>query len=75
MSLSIARLAKSSPVHMLGAFVLMGTWAAFANRHYALPAPIIAGLVQGMLSALITLVLKSVIETCLLYTSPSPRDS
>ncbi|MEM7746113.1 MAG: hypothetical protein AAF409_20655 [Pseudomonadota bacterium] len=59
----VARLAQSSAMHMAGAFVLMGTWAVFANRDHPMPAPVIAGIVQGMLSALITLGLKTVIET------------
>ncbi|RCS21604.1 hypothetical protein DUT91_22975 [Phyllobacterium salinisoli] len=63
MSTAIARLAQSSAVHVLFAFLTMGGWAIFANRGHAMPAPLLAGLVQGGLSASITLVLKRVIET------------
>ena len=53
---------KSKAIHGLGGLVLMGGWAAFANRAYTMPAPVIAGVVQGVLTAAITLFLKSVIE-------------
>lgn len=48
--------------HMAGGFVLMGTWAVFANRAHPWPAPLFAGLVQGTLTALITLGLKRLVE-------------
>lgn len=41
----------------------MGGWAVFANRMHAMPVPIIAGVVQGMLTATITLFLKGMIES------------
>ncbi|PZO67493.1 MAG: hypothetical protein DI498_02950 [Paracoccus denitrificans] len=53
---------RSSRLHMLGAFVLMGSWAAFANRHHPMPAPLIAGVVQGTMSACLTFVMKRIIE-------------
>lgn len=62
MNRSLARLARSSPIHMLGAFLLMGGWAVFANSGHPMPVPLVAGLVQGGLSACITLVLKRAIE-------------
>lgn len=40
----------------------MGGWAVFANRAHAFPAPLVAGVVQGALSAAITFVLKRMIE-------------
>lgn len=40
----------------------MGGWAVFANRAHAMPAPLVAGLVQGCLTAVITVFLKTVIE-------------
>ena len=55
-------LAQNKAVHALGGFLLMGSWAAFANRGHAMPAPLIAGVVQGLLTATITLFLKAVIE-------------
>lgn len=60
---SIARrLAKSTFVHMGVAFLAMGGWAAFANRAHPMPSPLLAGIVQGSLSAAITLVLKRMVE-------------
>lgn len=62
MSAPLARLMRSSIVHVAFAFIAMGSWAAFANRAHPMPVPLIAGLIQGMLSAVITLVLKRGIE-------------
>lgn len=58
----IARLMRSSIVHVGFAFLAMGSWAAFANRAHPMPAPFFAGLLQGTISATITLVLKRAIE-------------
>lgn len=55
-------LAGSSMVHVLFAFVAMGSWAVFANRAHPMPQPLVAGIVQGALSAVITLFLKSGID-------------
>ncbi|WP_293798016.1 hypothetical protein [uncultured Bosea sp.] len=62
MSGPLARLMRSSIVHVGFAFVAMGSWAAFANRAHPMPAPLQAGLLQGAISATITLVLKRAIE-------------
>ncbi len=62
MSPPLARLMRSSVVHVGFAFLAMGSWAAFANRAHSLPAPLLAGLIQGTLSAIITLLLKRGIE-------------
>ncbi|WP_313318546.1 hypothetical protein [Stenotrophomonas sp.] len=62
MSQNIQAAARSSAVHMAVAFVAMGSWAAFANLAHPMPRPLIAGLVQGVLSALITLFLKRMLE-------------
>lgn len=62
MTSPVARLMRSSVVHVAFAFVAMGGWAAFANRAHSMPAPLQAGLIQGALSAVITLVLKRGIE-------------
>ena len=40
----------------------MGGWAFFANRAHEMPAPLVAGIVQGLLTASITLFLKRMIE-------------
>ena len=58
----IARLMRSGIVHVGFAFLAMGSWAAFANRAHPMPAPLHAGLLQGAISATITLVLKRAIE-------------
>jgi len=49
-------------VHVGFAFLAMGSWAVFANRTHAFPDPLIAGVVQGTLSATITLVMKKSLE-------------
>ena len=51
---------------MTVAFIAMGSWATFANLAHPMPRPLIAGVVQGTLSALITLFLKRMIEVRLL---------
>jgi hypothetical protein len=58
----IARLAKSNLAHMAGAFLAMGGWALFANRTHGLAAALPAAVLQGALSAGITLTLKTVVE-------------
>lgn len=60
--MSLARLARSGKVHMLFAFLAMGGWAVFANRMHPMPRPLYAGFVQGVLSAAITLTLKTAVE-------------
>jgi hypothetical protein len=62
MSMPLARLMRSSIVHVGFAFLAMGSWAAFANRAHAMPAPLQAGLIQGVISASITMMLKRCIE-------------
>jgi hypothetical protein len=62
MSPTLRRLMQRSVVHVGFAFVAMGSWAAFANRDHPMPAPLSAGLIQGTLSAVITLLLKRCIE-------------
>ncbi|MCA0417314.1 MAG: hypothetical protein LCH80_01090 [Proteobacteria bacterium] len=62
MSGPLARLMRSSIVHIGFGFLAMGSWAAFANRAHPMPAPLYAGLLQGAISATITLVLKRAIE-------------
>jgi len=44
MTWPLARLMRSSVVHVAFAFVAMGSWAAFANRAHPMPAPLHAGL-------------------------------
>ncbi|MBU4530661.1 MAG: hypothetical protein KUA43_02080 [Hoeflea sp.] len=62
MTSQLRAVASSSVVHVLFAFMAMGSWAVFANRAHPMPQPLVAGAVQGALSALITLFLKSGID-------------
>ena len=62
MSSNMRPLAQSSAVHMAVAFVAMGSWAIFANRNHAPAQMLLAGAVQGAISAAITLILKKAIE-------------
>ena len=55
-------LLQSSALHTAVGFVLMGSWAWFANRTYDWPAPLVAALVQGAITATITYALKRAIE-------------
>ena len=55
-------LMRSSAAHMGFAFLAMGGWAVWANLGHPMPRPVVAGLVQGCMSALITLLLKRMIE-------------
>ena len=55
-------LADRTWAHMSAGFLLMGGWAMFANRSHPMPAPLIAGLLQGVLTATITLGLKRMQE-------------
>jgi hypothetical protein len=60
-SLSLASLARATAVHVALAFAAMGGWTLFANRAHG-EAAILPALAQGALSAIITLVLKTVLE-------------
>ncbi len=62
MRATLKRWAGSGTVHVLFAFLAMGGWAMFANRAHAMPQPLYSGLLQGALSACLTLFLKSVID-------------
>ena len=53
---------SSTPLHMLVAFMAMGAWAAWANHDHATAQMWRAALLQGALSALLTLYLKRVVE-------------
>ena len=54
--------ASSTPLHVGFAFLAMGAWATFANRNHPLPDALLAGLVQGAASGLITFTLKKALE-------------
>lgn len=50
---------------MAFAFVAMGGWAMFANRLHGMNRALLAGLVQGTLSGLLTLGLKRFLEAAI----------
>ena len=55
--------AGNTYVHVAFAFIVMGGWAAFANRDHSPPQIVLAGVVQGTISALLTLGLKKFLES------------
>ena len=57
--------ARSSITHVAFAFLAMGGWAVFANSPHGLRRALIAGLVQGTLSGLLTLGLKRFLEAAI----------
>lgn len=59
---TIKRWTNSTFAHISFSFVLMGGWALFANWSHPIPKPIIAGVLQGLLSGAITLVMKKALE-------------
>lgn len=63
---------RSNMAHGAAGFVLMGSWAAFANRAYPWPEPALAFAVQGALTALITLLLKRAVETVIAQVPARP---
>lgn len=54
--------AASTIAHVAFAFFAMGAWAVFANRNHPLDEALLAGAVQGAVSAFLTLVLKKALE-------------
>lgn len=54
--------ATSTVAHVGFGFLAMGGWAVFANRNHPLADALLAGLVQGTISGLLTLVLKKFLE-------------
>lgn len=55
-------LIRSNLAHMAGGFVLMGGWAVLAHANHPFSTQVQAGVTQGMLTALITLGLKRMVE-------------
>lgn len=56
------QMASNTFVHVAFGFLAMGAWAVFANRGHPLPQALLAGLVQGAISGLLTLFLKKFLE-------------
>lgn len=48
-------------VHSLAGMCLMGSWAAYSNSDFPMPAPLIAGLTQAGLTGVITFLMHRVI--------------
>lgn len=55
-------LAERTSTHVAGAVAVMGGWAAFANRAHGGAASFRAGLVQMLVSAVVTFTLKTALE-------------
>lgn len=70
-SSTVSQTARSTPLHVAVAFVVMGGWAAFANSAHGPGAAGLAFLVQGALSAVLMLLLKRGLEA--LYARLSGR--
>lgn len=58
----LAAILQSTPAHMASGFLCMGAWALWVNFPHGLPAALMAGAVQGSLSATITLIMKKALE-------------
>lgn len=58
----VSTLAEKSSVHVGSAAIVMGAWAAMANRAHGVTGALAAGLVQGAASALVTFSLKRSLE-------------
>lgn len=56
------KLVQSTWSHVATSFVLMGSWAFFANRMHGTEAAFMAAIVQGTLSGIITLGMKKALE-------------
>jgi hypothetical protein len=56
------QMASNTLVHVAFGFLAMGAWAVFANRAHPLPQALLAGLVQGTISGVLTLFLKKGLE-------------
>ena len=56
------RLGGRTAVHVAGAVVVMGSWAAVANRAHGAAAALTAGLAQAAASAFVTYTLKTSLE-------------
>ena len=62
-SASIADLAGRTWTHVVGAVVVMGLWATFANRAHGPAAALWAGVTQAAVSACVTFTLRTALET------------
>jgi hypothetical protein len=67
--------ANSTIAHVGFAFLVMGGWAVFANRAHTVPEMLLAGVVQGTVSALLTLGLKKFLEWIAMRLSATLRQA
>lgn len=56
------QMASNTFVHVAFGFFAMGAWAVFANRDHPIEQSLLAGLVQGTISGVLTLFLKKGLE-------------
>ena len=62
MSRLATTLRESTLLHVGVAFLAMGGWAFYANAAHPMPEPLIAGTLQGCISAGLTLFLKRAVD-------------
>lgn len=60
---------QNKALHSVSGFLVMGGWAVFANRHHGVSQALLAGVVQGAITAVITLLLKRIVEEVFVRTS------
>jgi len=53
---------RSASLHVAFAFTVMGAWAAYANHAHGMSAALRAGLLQGAVSAAMTLLIKRAVD-------------
>ena len=56
------QIASNTLVHVAFGFLAMGAWAVFANREHPMGQALLAGVVQGLISGVLTLLLKKGLE-------------
>jgi hypothetical protein len=65
--------AQSTLAHVAFGFLAMGAWAVFANRQHPIDRALLAGLVQGAISGVLTLFLKKGLERMSAALFRAPR--
>ncbi len=70
-------MASSTIAHVGFAFIAMGGWAVFANRDHSLGQALLAGLVQGAISATLTLFLMKGLErmSAMFFRQRGPQEA
>lgn len=66
------RIAAHRASHIAFAFLGMGGWAFWANRMHDMPVPMIAGVVQGLISASLTVAMQALILATLRRSHSKP---